>query len=75
MSLYATMLRFLASTICAYDQGIDGGTPHAILDPAKAVGFLDKCQTLENNVTIEVGNCERKQSPFSSDFRKTKSKC
>ena len=23
------------------------------------IGFLDKCQTLENNVAIEVDNCER----------------
>ena len=59
VALYATMLSFLASAIRAYDQGTIIRTLHAILNPAKAIGFLQECQSLENIVAIEVDNCER----------------
>lgn len=58
-SLYAVMLRFLASAIGAYNQGSFSRTLGAILNPAEVIGFLDKCQTLENSVAIDVDNCER----------------
>ena len=59
VSLYATMLRFLGSAIRAYNQGAIIRTLSAILKPAEVIGFLDECQALENNVAIEVDNCER----------------
>lgn len=58
-NLYATMLSFLASAIRAYKRGTLGRTLSAILNPAEEDSFLDRCQTLENNVAIEVDNCER----------------
>ena len=58
VALYAIMLRFLGSAIRAYNQGIISRTLDAILNPSKVIGFLDRCQTLENNVVREVDNCE-----------------
>lgn len=55
MTLYAAMLSFLANAIRAYNQSTLGRTLSAILSPD---GFLDKCQTLENTLVTEVGNCE-----------------
>lgn len=34
-------------------------TLRATLNLAEVIGFLDKCQTLKNNIAIEVENCER----------------
>ena len=57
VTLYATMLSFLASAI-QDDQGAITRTLRAILNPAKIIGFLEKCQTLEGDVAREVDNCE-----------------
>ena len=59
VALYATMLSFLASTIRSYNQGTLIRALCTILDPTKVLDFLESCQTLENNVAIEVDNCER----------------
>lgn len=59
VTLYATVLSFLASAIRAYNQGIISRTLCTILNPVEVIGFIDKCQTLENNVAVEVDNCER----------------
>ena len=59
VALYAIMLNFLGSAIRAYNQNTVTRTLHAILNPAEIIGFLDRCQILENNVVIEVDNCER----------------
>ena len=59
VSLYATMLSFLGNAIRAYGHGAIIRTLSAILKPAEVIGFLDECQALENNLAIEVDNCER----------------
>ena len=59
VTLYAAMLSFLGSTIRAYNQGTLIRSLSAILNPTEVTGFLERCQTLENNVAIEVDNCER----------------
>ena len=58
LALYSTMLSFMGSAIRAYDQGTITRTLHAIMNPAQVIGFLDKCQALENDVVREVENCE-----------------
>ena len=58
VALYAIMLSFLGSAIRAYDQGATIRTLRAILHPAEVIGFLDNCQTRENDVVREVENCE-----------------
>lgn len=62
VALYAAMLSFLASAIRIYNQNPVSRTLRAVLNPAEVIGFLDKCQVLENKVAIEVSNCERIQS-------------
>lgn len=59
VTLYASLLSFLASAIRAYNQGIISRTLCAILSPAEVIGLLDKCQNLENDLATEVDNCER----------------
>lgn len=59
MTLYATMLGFLASAIRAYNQSVIGRVVSAILNPAKMSGFLETFQALENSVVTDVDNCER----------------
>lgn len=59
VSLYATMLSFLGSAIRAYHRGTISRTLRAILNPVEVIGFLNKCQILENDVAREVDNCER----------------
>lgn len=59
VALYAKMLSFLASATRTYDQGVALRTLSAVLNPTEVVGFLDKCQSLEINLAIEVDNCER----------------
>ena len=58
VTLYAIMLSFLGSAMRAYNQSIISRTLDAILNPSKVIGFLEKCQTLENNVAREVDNCQ-----------------
>ena len=58
VTLYAIMLSFLGSAIRAYDQSFLVRTLDAILNPSRVIGFLDRCQALENNVVFEVDNCE-----------------
>ena len=59
VALYATMLSFLGDAIRTYNQGAIIRTLCAILNPAKVIGFVDNCQSLENNLAIEAANCER----------------
>lgn len=59
VNLYAALLGFLAGATRFYSQGIISRTLNAILNPAEVIGFINKCQTLENNVAVEVDNCER----------------
>ena len=59
VTLYATMLSFLGNAIRTYDQGTITRTVCAILNPTQVIAFLDKCQSLENNLALEVDNCER----------------
>lgn len=56
VTLYTTMLEFLASALRASGQNLISRTLHAIFNPA---GFLENSQTLEENVAIEADNCER----------------
>lgn len=58
VTLYAAIFGFLASAIQTYRRGVMSRALCAILTPAEAVGFLEKCQNLENQVAIEVENCE-----------------
>ena len=62
VALYAAMLSFLASAIRIYNQNPVSRTLRVILNPAEVIGFLDKCQVLENHLAIEVNNCERIQT-------------
>ena len=59
VTLYATMLSFLGSAIRTYDRCTLSRTLDAILNPTEAAGFLNKYQSLENEVVCEVDNCER----------------
>ena len=59
VTLYATMLSFLANAIRVYNQGSVSRTLCAILNPTEVIGFLNRCQTLESNVALEAENCER----------------
>ena len=79
--LYATILSFLGSAIRVYNQGAIIRTLRAILNPAEVIGFLDKCQTLDNDVAREAENCERihsrqitRQTQTSSEERTQKLK-
>ena len=77
VALYAAMLSFLASAIRIYNQNPVSRTLHVILNPAEVIGFLDKCQVLENNVAIEVNNFERiqtRQNQATSEERMQKLK-
>lgn len=59
VTLYATLLSFLARAIRAYNRGIISRTLCAILNPAEVISLLDKCRDLENDLATEVDNCER----------------
>lgn len=59
VTLYTTMLNFLGGAIRAYDQRAIVRTLRAILNPAEVIEFVNNCQSLENNLAIEVANCER----------------
>lgn len=59
LTLYGSMLSFLAIAIRAYNQGTISRTLHVILNPVEGIGFLEKWQNLENDVAHEADNCDR----------------
>ena len=59
VTLYAAMLTFLGSAIRAYNQSAIIRTLCAIWDSNEVTAFLDKCQELEDKVTLAVGDCDR----------------
>lgn len=59
LALYAVMLNFLGRAIQTYRQHGIVRIMCAILSPSEVIGFQDKCHSLENNLAIEVDNCER----------------
>lgn len=58
-ALYVVTLRFFANAIRLYDKSTGARALHAILNPGKISDFIKECQTLEQRVDIEAGNCER----------------
>lgn len=59
MTIYTTMLEFLGSVVHGYGHGGIIQRLQPILNPTKMFCFLDKCQSLTNDLTIELDNCER----------------
>lgn len=59
LTLYASLLSFLANAIRAYKQRAMSRTLHAILNPTEGIGLLEKWQNLENDVAHEAENCDR----------------
>ncbi|KAH0565685.1 hypothetical protein GP486_000925 [Trichoglossum hirsutum] len=59
VTLYAAMLRFLATASRLYDKSFSTRSFHGILKPDEVASFVDESRTLEIRVDIEANNCER----------------
>lgn len=62
VELYATILRFLASANRQYNKNTASRAIYAVLNPDAVRQFIQSCQSLEERVDIEAGNCERTYS-------------
>lgn len=59
VTLYATILRFLALVNRLYDKHTISRAVHAVLNSDEVHKFIQSCQSLEERVDFEASNCER----------------
>ena len=59
VKLYAVILQFLSKAIQLFDKNTASRAIHGFWSPDDVTDFENKCQTLEEQVEIEVKNCER----------------
>ena len=59
VTLYATMLRFLATASRLYDKSFGARAVRGILNVEEVTDFVAECQRLETRVDIEASNCDR----------------
>lgn len=58
LALYMAILRFLAVANRLYESSTKR-VVYGLLSPDEVVGFVNNCRSLETELDIEVGNCER----------------